>query len=53
MNEKDFIPRWNLDSLYISLDSNEYKKDLKYLEEIFAQIKKELASPPDRFFHLA
>lgn len=50
MNEKDFIPRWNLDSLYISLDSNEYKKDLKYLEEIFAQIKKELENPQTDFF---
>ena len=48
MNENDFIPRWNLDSLYTSLDSNEYKNDLKSLEEIFAQIEKELENPlPD------
>lgn len=45
MNEKDFIPRWNLNSLYTALDSNEYKNDLKSLEELFEQIKKELEKP--------
>ena len=33
------IPRWNLDSLYPSLDSKEYKNDLSELENTFSQLQ--------------
>lgn len=36
-------PKWNLDSLYTSLDSEEYKKDITDLEDCFEKIKKHLS----------
>ena len=35
---ENIIPRWNLNSLYPSLNSNEYKNDLAELEKTFSEI---------------
>lgn len=48
MNENN-IPRWNLDSLYPSLDSTEYKKDLLELEETFSKLQVQLDAPKSDF----
>lgn len=48
MNENN-IPRWNLDSLYPSLDSTEYKNDLLELEETFSKLQVQLDAPKSDF----
>lgn len=42
-------PRWNLNSLYPDLDSNEYKNDLAELEATFAKIKAHLQAEKSDF----
>ncbi|MDR0553574.1 MAG: M3 family oligoendopeptidase [Treponema sp.] len=39
------LPRWNLDSIYLSFDSSEYREDLKLLEERAAALLKQLEPP--------
>lgn len=39
MKNEISIPRWNLDSLYSSLNSEEYKKDLNSLNQIFTEMQ--------------
>ena len=48
MNENN-IPRWNLDSLYPSLNSTEYKNDLLELEETFSKLQVQLDAPKSDF----
>ena len=48
MNENN-IPRWNLDSLYPSLASTEYKNDLLELEETFSKLQVQLDAPKSDF----
>ena len=42
MKNENSIPRWNLDSLYSSLNSDEYKKDLNTLNQIFTDMQDSL-----------
>ena len=42
-------PRWNLDSLYPSLDSKEYKNDIAELEKTFLAVQKHLDSDKTDF----
>ena len=39
MKNEISIPRWNLDSLYSSLNSEEYKNDLNSLNQIFTEMQ--------------
>lgn len=43
------IPRWNLNSLYPSLNSNEYKNDLAELEKTFSEIHELLNADKNDF----
>lgn len=46
---ENIIPRWNLNSLYPSLNSNEYKKDLAELEKTFSEIHELLNADKNDF----
>ena len=48
MNENN-IPRWNLDSLYPSLTSTEYKNDLLELEETLSKLQVQLDASKSDF----
>ena len=39
MQNKNFIPRWNLESIYKSLECDEYKSDLKRTDDLILQIQ--------------
>lgn len=50
MKNNEFkTPRWNLDSLYHSLDTEEYKNDIANLENIFIEIKNHLMNVSQDF----
>ena len=46
---ENIIPRWNLNSLYPSLNSNEYKNDLAELEKTFSEIHELLNADKNDF----
>lgn len=46
---KNEIPRWNLDSIYPSLNSNEYKNDVAKLENLFSELKMQLSTQKNDF----
>ena len=46
---ENIIPRWNLNSLYPSLNSNEYKNDLAELEKTFLEIHELLNADKNDF----
>lgn len=43
------IPHWNLDSIYPSLNSDEYKNDVANLENVFCELKMQLSNQKNDF----